>query len=103
MLLAVSQRISAGTRSPASSRIISPGTSSLAGICSIAPPRRTLAWGADSSFSARRDRSARNSWIKPRIPFMIMIAIMVMASRYSPSMPEIRVAPIRTSTIKSLN
>ena len=47
-------RASAGTRSPASRRITSPGTSWAAGSFTGRPPRRTVAWGADSLRSSSR-------------------------------------------------
>ncbi|MNM91185.1 hypothetical protein D3C81_1034790 [compost metagenome] len=98
-----SQRTSAGTRSPLSSSTISPGTSILAGIISCLPSRSTLALGAESCFSARSERSARNSCTNPSTPLSRIMATIVIASRYSPRRPDTSVAPISTSTIKSLN
>ena len=51
-------RPSATTRSPASSRMISPGTTWAEGTSTRTPPRMTLAVGEDMAFRLSRDFSA---------------------------------------------
>ena len=55
-------RASAGTVSPSSTRMMSPGTSSAAGMLCRAPSRMTLACAADIWRSAATACSARDSW-----------------------------------------
>ena len=51
-------RPSAGTRSPASSKITSPGTTSAEGISSLVPSRSTFVMGEDIALRLARDFSA---------------------------------------------
>ncbi len=60
---ALMMRPSAGIRSPASTRTMSPGTSSSAGICSSCPSRRTLVWTIIIFWSAATLDSALPSWL----------------------------------------
>ena len=76
-------RASAGTRSPASNRITSPGTSWAAGIFVTFPPRRTAAWGEDNFRSSSRACWARSSWEMEMIPFTTTMTRMMTASSQS--------------------
>ena len=76
-------RASAGTRSPASSKITSPGTSWAAGIFVTFPPRRTAAWGEDNFRSSSRACWARSSWEMEMIPFTTTMTRMMTASSQS--------------------
>ena len=76
-------RASAGTRSPASSRITSPGTSWAAGILVTFPPRRAEAWGEESFRSSSRACWARSSWEMERMPFTTTMTRMMTASSQS--------------------
>ena len=58
-------RASAGTKSPASSRMMSPGTRPEASMTCSAPSRSTRAWGADMFFRASRAFSAFDSCTTP--------------------------------------
>ena len=60
-------RASAGTKSPASILMISPGTSSLDFTVTNAPSRYTFAFGVDKLFKASSDFSALLSCQVPRI------------------------------------
>ncbi len=55
-------RASAGIRSPAASKMMSPGTTSALGSTRSSPSRITRASGADSSLRASRASAARDSW-----------------------------------------
>ncbi len=102
-LLASIIRRSAPMRSPLENFTMSPTTSSLDGNLTHFPSRMAATWGAESSFNAWRDFSAFLSWKKPRNPLITTMAIIAIASMYSPKRPEISVAASKTSTIKSLN
>ena len=67
-------RASAGTKSPASRRMTSPGTSSLAFTSFSVPPRRTRAWGADMFFSASSAFSALLSCATPITAFRMTMS-----------------------------
>ncbi len=97
------RRASALTRSPASSRRMSPGTTTSTVTVRAAPSRSIVARGAAIFFKASRERSARNSWTNPRRALASTITRMVRASAYSPRRAETKVAARRTSTMKSRN
>ena len=82
------RRASAGTKSPASRRIISPGTSIAASITFSSPSRITLAWGADILFNASRAFSALLSCITPIIAFIITMARISTGSKNSFGLPS---------------
>ncbi len=94
---------SAGTLSPASSNIKSSGTISFANMIMFFPSLTTCASGAVSSLSASIDFSVLYSCINPIIPFKIIIAVIVIASAFSPIKLDKTVAPNNTQIIKSLN
>ncbi len=100
---ASTKRASAGTRSPVSRTSRSPGTTCTAGMTCSFPVLRTRACGADNSFKACSERSARYSWTKPKIALRKTMARIVKASSHSPSAPEMITAPSSTKTIKSAN
>ena len=79
-LTASRSRASAGTKSPASSRRMSPGTRSSEAISAGLELRMTLAWGADSFFRAAMAFSALLSWTTPVMALMITINKMIMES-----------------------
>ena len=64
-----SSRASAGMKSPASRRMMSPGTSWAASMTCSFPSRSTLAWGADMFFRASMAFSALDSCIMPSRAF----------------------------------
>ena len=78
-------RQSAGTESPASSRTISPGTSSELGMWTSLPSRITLDWAALISCRASRACSDLASWTTPRTEFKITTDRMIAASAHSGS------------------
>ncbi len=73
-------RASAATRSPASRRRMSPGTSSRAGIIASLSPLNTRAFGAVSFSMASMAFSERNSWTKPITALRATIAPIAIAS-----------------------
>ncbi len=97
------RRASAGTRSPGSKKIISPGTKVEASTTDLCPSRSTLQWGAASLPRAKRDCSALYSWEKPKTALRKTMAKIAVASRYSPRNTEMTTVPKRTKTIKSWN
>ncbi len=97
------RRMSAGTRDPASSITISPGTSSNAATLVTFPSRRTVAALAAIFLRASIAFSALYSWTKPIMALIIMIAMITKVSAGSPIIPAIMAAPIRTRIMKSLN
>ena len=95
--------LSAGTLSPASSRMQSPQTSSRAGMVCHFPSRQTVAVGA---VRLRRDSSVcsvRYSCKKPRMALSRTMRMMVTASVISPRKADTPVAASRISTITSRN
>src|SRR3990170_7707184 len=96
-------RESAGTISPASNTIMSPGTTSCAETVSRAPSLKTFAFGAESFFRVSKTFSAFSSWEKPITPFKTTIANIATASTHSERNPATTAAPIRTSIINSVN
>ncbi len=95
---------SAGTRSPAVSLIISPGTTTLEGRFCSTPSLIMRAVGAASSLSAARAFSARNSWTKPSTELITSITRITIASVTSLiNIPDTRAAAISIHIIKSLN
>ena len=70
---------SAGTRSPATSRTISPTTSSSAGISFTSPARRTVMLSCISRFSCFDAFFARSSWTKRIVPLIKIIEKMITA------------------------
>ena len=93
---------SAGIISPASKRITSPTTSSLAGSRTTASSRNTFAWGPESFFRLCRDCSAFTVCTVPKTAFMVITIMITAALSTSPSMPDITADAIRISTRKSL-
>ncbi len=96
-------RASAGTRSPGSKKMTSPGTNEEASTMDLCPSLRTLECGAASFPNISRDFSALYSCEKPKTEFKNTIAKMAIASRYSPRAMETSTVPRRTKTIKSWN
>ncbi len=96
-------RLSAGTWSPASISIRSPGTSSSEGTTRRVPSRTTFAAGEESRLRAARAFSARYSWTNPMTAFSATIATIATASIHSLRKPETRAAPMRTQMMKSAN
>ena len=96
-------RPSAVTMSPASSNIISPGTTSFESISIFLPSRKTLALGEDSDFNDSSDFSALMCCTVPKIAFRIKTAIITKVLSSSPVKAEITAAIIKIITIKSLN
>ena len=80
-------RASAGTRSPASSTMMSPGTRKAVSSRTCSPPRTTLARGADIFCSASRAFSALSSWEMEMQAFTPTMTRMMTASTQS-SPPE---------------
>ena len=97
------KRTSAGTRLPASSSRMSPGTRSSLAIVAGWPSRRTVTLGTARSFSASSARSARYSCTTPITALSRMMTRIAMLSMISPSKPETTAAAINTRIMKSLN
>ena len=76
-------RASAGTRSPASSTMTSPGTSLLVSTRTISPPRITFASGADIFCSASSALFALSSWVMEITVFTTTISRMISGSTQS--------------------
>jgi len=95
--------ISAQTLSQDSSRTISPGTSSTAGMICCVQSLITFAVGELNLLSISIDFSALYSWKNPSNAFNRTIAAMTQASVYSPTMKLSAVAQINTMTIGSVN
>ena len=91
-----STRPSATTMSPASSRTMSPGTTSAEGISTRTPPRITLAVGEAMA-------SAFSYWTVPRIALSTSTAKMTMVLSTLPEKAEITAAIMSMSTMRSLN
>ena len=75
---------SAGTLSPASIRMISPGTRYMESMVSRIPLRITLAFMDVIFLSASRERLAESSWKKPINAFARRMMRMMIESTYSP-------------------
>ena len=88
---------------PASSKTISPGTTSDVGIKTVAPPLNTAAAGAAICFKASIAFSALYSCTKPMTAFTTTITTIAAVSAASPIMPAMTAAAIRTIIMKSLN
>ena len=84
--------------SPASSRTMSPGTSSPAGMVATSAARTTRAVGLVISLRAAIARSARYSWTNPMTPLRATIARITAASLTSP-MSAVTIAAITRTTI----
>ena len=104
------RRASAGTKSPASSLIISPGTTSCAEIMCSLPPRITRACGADIFLSASSAFSALFSCTSPITAFRMTMSKMSAGSINSIGSPsthatanEMIAATIRMIIMTSLN
>ena len=93
---------SAGIISPASSRITSPTTSSLAGSCTVTPSRNTFASGQASFFKLCRDCSAFTVCTVPKIALIVMTITITAALSTSPRIPDITADAIKINTKKSL-
>ena len=85
---AVSRRASAGTKSPASSRMTSPVTRSLASTTDSLPSRSTRAWGAERFLRASSAFSALLSCSTPITALAMTMATMRMGSKNSEASPE---------------
>ena len=100
---------SAGTKLPASSSIISPGTSRVLSIVIVFPFLNTLEVGEESFFSASRDFSALLSCITPISALITTITTIIIESVYSlvPSkyetIADTKAAISKIIIIKSLN
>ncbi len=94
---------SAVTKSPASSKSISPGTTSFAAISCFLPSLKTLAAGADRDFKASSDFSALTCCTVPKIAFRIKTTIITAVLSKLPVNAEITAATIKIITIRSLN
>jgi hypothetical protein len=95
-----SSRASAGTRSPASSRMMSPGTSCSAGMVRRCPSRRTAARGSSIRAMADSASCALPSWMKPIAAFTSTTSRITAAST---GLPKARArAPATTSTTTSM-
>ena len=88
-----SSRASAGTKSPASRWMMSPGTSREASMTSVLPFRNTLAWGADIFFKASSAFSALLSCIIPMMALRITIRRMSTGSKNSIGSPSTQAIP----------
>ena len=95
--------ISAHTLSPASSKMISPGTSSLAGMICCIPFLITFTVGELNLLSIWIALSALYSWKNHISAFKMMIAVMIYASVNSRRKKLSRAAQISTITIGSVN
>ena len=104
--LASIKRTSAGTTSPASRIIMSPGTNSVLLTFLMVPSRRTLALGEAIFRKASIASSALASWKTPIIAFKITTNKIIKAS-VKPSIPsattDIAAATNKTIIMKSLN
>ena len=89
-------RASAGTKSPASTRMMSPGTRSLASMTASRPLRSTRACGADMLLSASMAFSALLSCIMP------MMALRMTMARISAGSRNSRVSPLWAATKKEM-
>ena len=89
--------------SPASSRTMSPGTTSAEGISTRTPPRITLAVGEAMALRLSRDFSAFSYWTVPRIALSTSTAKMTMVLSTLPEKAEITAAIMSMSTMRSLN
>ena len=89
--------------SPASNSRISPGTTSFAGISCFLPSLITLASGADSCFKLSKDFSAFICCTVPRTAFITRTAKITMVLSSFPENMDMIAAPIRITTIRSLN
>ena len=96
-------RPSATTRSPASRNTMSPGTTSLEGTSTFAPPRKTFAVGEDIALRLSRDFSALKYCTVPRIALRIRTAKMTMVLSPCPDSMEMMAATIRITTNRALN
>ena len=95
---------SAGTKSPDTNFIKSPGARYLELILSSLPSLMTIAVGEASSFNACRAFSARYSCINQRVEFITRITTITIASEISLIIiPEIKAAAISIQIMKSLN
>ena len=98
-----SSRPSATTRSPASKKTTSPGTMSAESISTLAPSRRTLAFGEDMARRLSRDFSALTYCTVPKRAFKSRTAKMTMVLSRLPESIEITAAASRMKTSRSLN
>ena len=102
-LAAVSRRRSAGTRSPAARRTMSPGTNSPASTCVSWPLRRTRATACPCLRRASSACRARHSVKNPTRAFTSRTTPMATASTVSPVATATPAAPISSSTIRLAN
>ena len=82
---------------------MSPGTTSLEGTSTFAPPRKTFAVGEDIALRLSRDFSALKYCTVPRIALRIRTAKMTMVLSPCPDSMEMMAATIRITTTRSLN
>ena len=91
-------RASAGTRCPALTSMMSPGTTVCASMSRSCPVRTTDARGVSSSSSASMARRARHSVRKPMSVLMTRTAAIAAASSRSPRIRETTAATMRRTT-----
>ncbi len=96
-----SRRASAGTKSPASKWMMSPGTSSEASMTCSFPSRRTRAWGADRFFRASRAFSALLSWSMPMTALRTTMSRISTGSKNSEVSPVVQAIPKETAAAMS--
>jgi hypothetical protein len=94
---ASSNRTSAGTRSPGTRRITSPGTSSRRGTSCHVPSRRTVAVGSMADRSRSTARWARYCWAKLTA---VLARTMLVISRLSARSPRKAVRALETSSTR---
>ena len=97
-----STRQSAGTESPASSMITSPGTSSALGRCTSLPSRSTLDCAALISCRASRASSLLASWTTPSTELTITTNMMMATSAKSGSPLTMPVSALMTAATISM-
>ena len=94
---------SAGTRSPARTSIISPGTNLAASIFFILPSRKTMAVGCSCSRNFLNVFSVRKTCVKLSVASIKITIPINSASPYRPNTNDAAVPNTNTTTNKSLN
>lgn len=94
---------SATTRSPASRKRMSPGTTFAEGISIFSPSLSTFASGEDKDFKLFKDFSAFSCCTVPSTAFITITARMTTVLSAFPDTMEITAAIIRMITRRSLN
>ena len=93
-----SSREFAGTRSPAISSTMSPGTSCSIGTDRLAPLRRTVAWTATDRRSASTAFCARTSWTKSSVILIVTMVTTMKKLAMSPVAADNALATSRMMT-----